>query len=82
MSFNYMSYSRPTMLLSLDTQLGKVLPQGILSVLAQPIVSNPDPANGETKAEGVILLASNANYAYSEKDGVWIRAVANKFRRA
>ncbi|XBJ16892.1 protein COFACTOR ASSEMBLY OF COMPLEX C SUBUNIT B CCB2, chloroplastic-like isoform X1 [Triticum dicoccoides] len=63
-----------------DTQLGNILPQGILSVLAQPIVSNPDPANGESKAEGVVLLASNANYAYSEKDMVWIRTVANKFR--
>ncbi|XP_051193429.1 protein COFACTOR ASSEMBLY OF COMPLEX C SUBUNIT B CCB2, chloroplastic [Lolium perenne] len=63
-----------------DTQLGKILPQGILSVLAQPIVSNANPASGETKAEGVILLASNASYAYSEKDRVWIRAVANKFR--
>jgi hypothetical protein len=76
----YVSYSRPTMLISLDTQLGKILPQGILSVLAQPIVSNANPASGETKAEGVILLASNASYAYSEKDRVWIRAVANKFR--
>ncbi|KQJ97510.1 protein COFACTOR ASSEMBLY OF COMPLEX C SUBUNIT B CCB2, chloroplastic [Brachypodium distachyon] len=65
-----------------DTQLGKILPQGILSVLAQPIVSNPDRANGETEVEGVVLLASNANYAYSEKDRVWIRTVANKFRRA
>ncbi|KAM3402767.1 hypothetical protein ACQJBY_006530 [Aegilops geniculata] len=62
-----------------DTQLGNILPQGILSVLAQPIVSNPDPANGESKSEGVVLLASNANYAYSEKDMVWIRTVANKF---
>uniref|UniRef100_A0ACD5TIN3 Uncharacterized protein n=1 Tax=Avena sativa TaxID=4498 RepID=A0ACD5TIN3_AVESA len=65
-----------------DTQLGNILPQGILSVLAQPIVSKPDPASGETKAEGVVLLASNANYAYSEKDRVWIGAVANKFRSA
>ncbi|KAM3409127.1 hypothetical protein ACQJBY_001858 [Aegilops geniculata] len=65
-----------------DTQFGNILPQGILSVLAQPIVSNPDPANGESKAEGVVLLASNANYAYSGKDMVWIRTVANKFRLA
>ncbi|KAF6983866.1 hypothetical protein CFC21_001963 [Triticum aestivum] len=65
-----------------DTQLGNILPQGILSVLAQPILSNPDPANGESKAEGVVLLASNAKYAYSEKDMVWISTVANKFRLA
>lgn len=64
-----------------DTRLGKILPQGIFSVLAQPVLSNPDP-DGETKAEGVILLASNANYAYSEKDRVWIRTVANKFQHA
>ncbi|VAH05504.1 unnamed protein product [Triticum turgidum subsp. durum] len=40
-----------------DTQLGNILPQGILSVLAQPILSNPDPANGESKAEGVVLFS-------------------------
>uniref|UniRef100_A0A0E0M9W4 Protein COFACTOR ASSEMBLY OF COMPLEX C SUBUNIT B CCB2, chloroplastic n=1 Tax=Oryza punctata TaxID=4537 RepID=A0A0E0M9W4_ORYPU len=53
-----------------DTQLGKFLPQGILSVLAQPVLNNPDPTNGEIKAEGFILLASNSSYAYSEKDRV------------
>lgn len=66
---------------SSDSQLAKILPDGILSVLAQPILS-PDPANNETKTEGVILLASNANYAYSEKDRAWIRTVADKFQRA
>lgn len=50
-------------------------------MLAQPILS-PDPANNETKTEGVILLACNANYAYSEKDRAWIRTVADKFQRA
>ncbi|XP_062200758.1 protein COFACTOR ASSEMBLY OF COMPLEX C SUBUNIT B CCB2, chloroplastic [Phragmites australis] len=65
-----------------DTRLGKILPDGVLSVLAQPVLSSPDRANGETKTEGVILLASNANYAYSEKDRVWIRTVANKFQRS
>ncbi|EER94628.1 hypothetical protein BDA96_01G344900 [Sorghum bicolor] len=65
---------------SSDSQLVKILPDGILSVLAQPILSL-DPANNETKTEGVILLASNANYAYSEKDRAWIRTVANKFQR-
>ncbi|KAL5224967.1 hypothetical protein ABZP36_011606 [Zizania latifolia] len=65
-----------------DTQLGKILPQGIISVLAQPVLNSPDPANGEIKAEGFILLASNANYAYSEKDRFWIRTVANKFQCA
>uniref|UniRef100_A0A804LME9 Protein COFACTOR ASSEMBLY OF COMPLEX C SUBUNIT B CCB2, chloroplastic n=1 Tax=Zea mays TaxID=4577 RepID=A0A804LME9_MAIZE len=66
---------------SSDSQLAKILPDGILSVLAQPILS-PDPANNETKTEGVILLACNANYAYSEKDRAWIRTVADKFQRA
>uniref|UniRef100_A0A0E0IVB2 Uncharacterized protein n=1 Tax=Oryza nivara TaxID=4536 RepID=A0A0E0IVB2_ORYNI len=63
-----------------DTQLGKLLPQGILSVLAQPVLNNPDPTNSEIKAEGFILLASNSSYAYSEKHRVWIRTVANKFQ--
>ncbi|XP_066387542.1 protein COFACTOR ASSEMBLY OF COMPLEX C SUBUNIT B CCB2, chloroplastic-like isoform X1 [Miscanthus floridulus] len=66
---------------SSDSQLVKILPDGILSVLAQPILS-PDPANNETKTEGVILLASNANYAYSKKDRARTRTVANKFQRA
>jgi hypothetical protein len=57
-----------------------MLPDGVLSVLVQPVLSSPDPANGETKTEGVILLASNANYAYSEKDRIWIRTIASKFQ--
>ncbi|KAL6905212.1 hypothetical protein ACP4OV_002813 [Aristida adscensionis] len=65
-----------------DSQLGKILPDGVLSVLAQPVLSSLDPATGELKTEGVILLASNANYAYSEKDRIWIRTIANKFQHA
>ncbi|TVU31960.1 hypothetical protein EJB05_23674, partial [Eragrostis curvula] len=65
-----------------DARLGKILPDGVLSVLVQPVLNSPDPANGETKTEGFILLASNANYAYSEKDRVWIRTIANKFQRS
>ncbi|CAN6306100.1 unnamed protein product [Urochloa humidicola] len=65
---------------SSDSQLAKILPDGVLSVLAQPVLRSPDLANGKTKTEGVILLASNANYAYTEKDRVWIRTIANKFQ--
>ncbi|RLN41376.1 protein COFACTOR ASSEMBLY OF COMPLEX C SUBUNIT B CCB2, chloroplastic [Panicum miliaceum] len=65
-----------------DSQLVKILPDGVLSVLAQPVLRSPGLVNGETKTEGVILLASNANYAYTEKDRVWIRTVANKFQSA
>jgi hypothetical protein len=72
----------PTILLWPDSQLAKILPDGIISLLAQPVLRTPDLANGETKTEGVILLASNANYAYTEKDRVWIRTVANKFQSA
>ncbi|CAN6288994.1 unnamed protein product [Urochloa humidicola] len=64
---------------SSDSQLVKILPDGVLSVLAQPVFRTPDLANGETKTEGVILLASNVDYAYTEKDRVWIRTIANKF---
>jgi len=67
---------------SSDSQLAKILPDGILCVFVQPVLRSPDLANGEAKTEGVILLASNANYAYTEKDRVWIRTVANKFRSA
>ncbi|CAN6294537.1 unnamed protein product [Urochloa humidicola] len=65
---------------SSDSQLAKILPDGVLSVLAQPVLRSLDLANGETKTEGVILLASNANYAYTEKDRAWIRTIANKFQ--
>ncbi|KAK3156953.1 hypothetical protein QOZ80_2AG0114280 [Eleusine coracana subsp. coracana] len=65
-----------------DARLGKILPDGVLSVLVQPVLSSLDPANGETKTEGVILLASNTNYAYSEKDRIWIRTIANKFQQS
>ena len=51
-------------------------------MFVQPVLRSPDLANGEAKTEGVILLASNANYAYTEKDRVWIRTVANKIRSA
>ncbi|KAF8698450.1 hypothetical protein HU200_035190 [Digitaria exilis] len=64
---------------SSDPQLVKILPDGVLSVLVQPVLKS-DLANGETKTEGVILLASNANYAYNDKDRVWIRTLANKFQ--
>ncbi|PUZ40447.1 hypothetical protein GQ55_9G425000 [Panicum hallii var. hallii] len=67
---------------SSDSQLANILPDGVLSVFVQPVLRSPDLPNGETKTEGVILLASNANYAYTEKDRVWIRTVANKFRSA
>ncbi|XP_025792334.1 protein COFACTOR ASSEMBLY OF COMPLEX C SUBUNIT B CCB2, chloroplastic isoform X2 [Panicum hallii] len=67
---------------SSDSQLAKILPDGVLSVFVQPVLRSPDLPNGETKTEGVILLASNANYAYTEKDRVWIRTVANKFQSA
>ncbi|RLN18196.1 protein COFACTOR ASSEMBLY OF COMPLEX C SUBUNIT B CCB2, chloroplastic [Panicum miliaceum] len=67
---------------SSDSQLVKILPDGVLSVFVQPVLRSADLPNGETKTEGVILLASNANYAYTEKDRVWIRTVAKKFQSA
>uniref|UniRef100_A0A0E0R1J1 Protein COFACTOR ASSEMBLY OF COMPLEX C SUBUNIT B CCB2, chloroplastic n=1 Tax=Oryza rufipogon TaxID=4529 RepID=A0A0E0R1J1_ORYRU len=62
-----------------DTQLGKFLPQGILSVMAHPVLNNSDPTNGEIKAEGFILLASNSSYAYSEKDRLQLKGHNEQF---
>lgn len=52
-----------------DSELWKMLPKGACSLLVQPV---------ET-AKVFVLLASNINYAYSDKDRAWIGAIANKF---
>ncbi|XP_078182233.1 protein COFACTOR ASSEMBLY OF COMPLEX C SUBUNIT B CCB2, chloroplastic-like isoform X2 [Carex rostrata] len=53
-----------------ETQVGKILPKGVLSFVVHPISS----------IDGLVLVASNSNYAYSDKDIAWIRSVANKFQ--
>jgi len=58
-----------------------MLPNGVCSLLIQPLCGAPGPVtNITTNIEGFVLLASNAKYAYSEKDRAWVRAVANKFQ--
>ncbi|XP_072986633.1 protein COFACTOR ASSEMBLY OF COMPLEX C SUBUNIT B CCB2, chloroplastic isoform X1 [Typha latifolia] len=64
-----------------DSQLGRALPNGPLSLLVQPVLSTSNLDKSlTTKVEGFVLLASNSNYAYGDKDRAWIRAVANKFQ--
>lgn len=66
---------------STDSQLRGMLPKGALSLLLQPIFGASDLAtNVTTKIEGFVLLASSANYAYSDRDRAWVRAIANKFQ--
>ncbi|XP_038982564.1 protein COFACTOR ASSEMBLY OF COMPLEX C SUBUNIT B CCB2, chloroplastic isoform X2 [Phoenix dactylifera] len=64
-----------------DSQLGRMLPKGTLSLLVQPVLSTSTPTiNVTKKTEGFVLLVSSADYAYGDKDRAWIRAVANKFQ--
>ncbi|XP_020572856.1 protein COFACTOR ASSEMBLY OF COMPLEX C SUBUNIT B CCB2, chloroplastic isoform X2 [Phalaenopsis equestris] len=64
-----------------DSELQPMLPRGTLSLLLQPVLSESSAlVDTRTNIEGFVLLASNANYAYSEKDRAWIRAISNKFK--
>ncbi|PKA62845.1 hypothetical protein AXF42_Ash019428 [Apostasia shenzhenica] len=63
-----------------DTQLQQILPRGALSLLVQPVFGSSHPSDVETNAHGCVVVASGANYAYNDRDEVWIRAISNKFR--
>lgn len=64
-----------------DSQLGRMLPKGTLSLLVQPVLStSTSTINVTKKTEGFVLLVSSADYAYGDKDRAWIRAIANKFQ--
>ncbi|KAJ0968839.1 hypothetical protein J5N97_021716 [Dioscorea zingiberensis] len=64
-----------------DSQLQNMLPKGTLSLLVQPVLGAFDHiSDSNTKNKGIILLASSASYAYSDRDRAWIRAVASKFQ--
>lgn len=64
-----------------DLQLQNMLPKGTLSLLVQPVLGAVDPiSDGSSTNKGIILVASNASYAYSNRDRAWIRAVASKFQ--
>lgn len=52
-----------------DSEMWNMLPNGACSLLVQPMEG----------AKGFLLLASNINYAYTDKDRAWIGAIANKF---
>ncbi|KAF3321327.1 hypothetical protein FCM35_KLT14580 [Carex littledalei] len=60
-----------------ETQVGKIVPKGVLSVVVHPIGST---SYSSESIEGLVLVASNSNYAYSDKDIAWIKSVANKFQ--
>lgn len=64
-----------------DPELQQMLPRGTLSLLVQPISGDSSALDdNRTNIEGLILLASSADYAYSDKDIAWIRAISNKFQ--
>ncbi|KAM7272577.1 hypothetical protein ACFE04_027240 [Oxalis oulophora] len=60
---------------SSDSELWEILPKGTCSLLVQPI---PISSTNE-KIGGFVMLASTKEYAYSDRDRSWIRAIANKF---
>uniref|UniRef100_A0A2P2JIR5 Uncharacterized protein LOC105648509 isoform X2 n=1 Tax=Rhizophora mucronata TaxID=61149 RepID=A0A2P2JIR5_RHIMU len=58
-----------------------MLPNGTCSLLLEPVIQSKCQSTNEMgTSEGFILLISSTEYAYSDKDRAWIRAVANKFR--
>lgn len=66
---------------SLDSELKEMFPEGIRSLLVQPIPEGPRLSSSQTeKNKGFVLLASSIDYAYTNKDKAWIAAIANKFR--
>ncbi|KAL6127097.1 hypothetical protein ACLB2K_075140 [Fragaria x ananassa] len=59
----------------------EMLPKGTRSLLVQPVMDVLHPSDsGNEKIQGFVLLASSMRYAYSDKDRVWARALAKKFR--
>ncbi|CAN1158899.1 Protein COFACTOR ASSEMBLY OF COMPLEX C SUBUNIT B CCB2, chloroplastic [Linum perenne] len=65
---------------AMGSELREMLPNGTRSLLVVPILPSSDQSSDETKKNlGFVLLASNLEYAYNEKDRAWIKAIANKF---
>ncbi|CAN1751992.1 Protein COFACTOR ASSEMBLY OF COMPLEX C SUBUNIT B CCB2, chloroplastic [Linum perenne] len=65
---------------AMGSELWEMLPNGTRSLLVVPILPSSDQSSDETKKNlGFVLLASNLEYAYNEKDRAWIKAIANKF---
>lgn len=54
-------------------------PRGTGSLLIQPVPQLLRPMVNEEQTSGFVVLASSIDYAYSDKDRSWIRAIANKF---
>ncbi|CAN0902694.1 Protein COFACTOR ASSEMBLY OF COMPLEX C SUBUNIT B CCB2, chloroplastic [Linum grandiflorum] len=64
-----------------ESGLREMLPDGTRSLLIVPVLPPSDQCSNEMMNNiGFVLLASNLEYAYSEKDRAWIKAIANKFR--
>ncbi|XP_050232219.1 protein COFACTOR ASSEMBLY OF COMPLEX C SUBUNIT B CCB2, chloroplastic [Mercurialis annua] len=63
-----------------DSELWEMLPKGTRSLLVEPVHLERDKnAKEMEKTVGFLLLASSIEYAYSDKDRAWIKAVATKF---
>ncbi|XP_028556972.1 protein COFACTOR ASSEMBLY OF COMPLEX C SUBUNIT B CCB2, chloroplastic [Dendrobium catenatum] len=66
---------------SAGSELRQMLPRGTFSLLVQPVFGDSCAlVDSRTNIEGFVLLASSANYAYSDKDTAWIRTISNKFK--
>ncbi|CAI0404233.1 unnamed protein product [Linum tenue] len=63
------------------SELWEMLPNGTRSLLVVPVLQSRDQSGNEiVKNRGFVMLASNIEYAYTEKDRAWIKVIANKFR--
>ncbi|KAL2920606.1 Protein COFACTOR ASSEMBLY OF COMPLEX C SUBUNIT B CCB2 chloroplastic [Bienertia sinuspersici] len=60
--------------------LEEAIPEEIRSILIQPIHSSKPQDQGKEDVAGFVLVTSSISYVYDEKDVLWIKAIANKFK--
>lgn len=60
--------------------LKEAIPEETGSILVQPLCSSEAQGKGNENDVGFVLVASGVSYAYDEKDKLWIKAIANKFK--
>lgn len=60
--------------------LEEAIPEEIGSILIQPLCTAKPLGKGKEDVAGFVLVASSISYAYDEKDALWIKSIANKFK--
>ncbi|XP_021730143.1 protein COFACTOR ASSEMBLY OF COMPLEX C SUBUNIT B CCB2, chloroplastic-like [Chenopodium quinoa] len=67
---------------STGSVLEEAIPEETGSILIQPLRSAKTQGIGEENDMEFVLLASSISYAYDEKDMMWTKAIARKFKNA